>query len=90
LQLYKLPELRLETYKSSRIYEEKAKKWHDKHLLKKRFKEGDIVLLFNSKLTLFPSKFRSQWSGSFEVIKVYPHDAVDVRSESTSAFKVNG
>ena len=44
LQLSELDELRLEAYESSRTYKERAKKWHDKHLIKKRFEEGDMVL----------------------------------------------
>jgi len=47
LQPYELDELRLEAYKNSRIYKERTKKWHDKHIMKKRFVEGDMVLLFN-------------------------------------------
>ena len=54
LQLCELDELRLEACENSRIYKERAKKWHDKYLIKKRFEEGDMVLLFNSRLKLFP------------------------------------
>jgi len=90
LQLSELNELRLEAYESSRIYKERANKWHDKHLIKKRFEEGDMVLLFNSRLKLFPGKLRSQWSGSFQVAKVLPNGAVEVWSESTGTSIVNG
>lgn len=48
-------------YESSHIYKERTKKWHDKHILKKRIEEGEMVLLFNSKMKLFLGKFRSQW-----------------------------
>jgi len=58
LQLNKLDGLRLEAYKSSRIYKERTKRWHEKHILKKRFDKGDI-LSFNSMLRLFPGKLRS-------------------------------
>jgi len=60
LQLCELNELRLEVYESSRIYKERAKKWHDKHLTKKRFEECDMVLLFNAGLKLFSGKLRSR------------------------------
>jgi len=59
LQLYELDKLMLEAYESSRIYKEKTKQWHDKHIFKKRFEEGHMVLLFNSKLKLFSGKLRS-------------------------------
>jgi len=65
LQLNELDELRLEAYESSRIYKERAKKWHEKNLIKKWFKEADMVLLFNSRLKLFPGKLRSRWLGPF-------------------------
>jgi len=67
-----------------------AKKWHDKHLIKKRFEEGDMVMLFNSRLKLFLRKLRSRWSGPFQVAKVLPNRAVEVWSESTEKFTVNG
>jgi len=60
LQLSELDELKLEAYKSSRIYKERTKQWDDKHIMNKRFKEGDMVVLFNSKLKLFPCKLRSR------------------------------
>jgi hypothetical protein len=58
--------------------------------LKKDFKSGDLVLLFNSRMRLFPGKLRSRWSGPFQVRKVYPHGAIEIFSEKTRPFKVNG
>ena len=66
------------------------KKWHDKHILKKDFQIGDLVLLFNCRLRLFPGKLRSRWSDPFQVRKVYPYGAVEFFSEKTWPFKVNG
>jgi len=54
LQFNQLDELRLEAYESSRIYKERTRKWHDKHIMKKRFEKADIILLFHSRLRLFP------------------------------------
>jgi len=48
------------------------------------------VLLFDSRLRLFPSKLRSKWSGPFQVRKVYPYGAVEIFSDKTGAFKING
>ena len=59
LQLSELDELNLNAYKSSKIYKEQAKRWHDRHVRMRQFEEGDMVLLFNSRLRLFPSKLRS-------------------------------
>ena len=50
LQLQELDELRLDAYESSRLYKEKTKAFHDKHILRKEFSVGQKVLLFNSRL----------------------------------------
>ena len=48
LQLNELDELRLEAYENAKLYKEKTKRWHDKHILRRIFQVGDWVLLFNS------------------------------------------
>ena len=48
LQLNELEEIRNESYENARIYKYKMKKWHDRYIVQKSFKEGDQVLLFNS------------------------------------------
>ncbi|XP_038976654.1 uncharacterized protein LOC113463578 [Phoenix dactylifera] len=90
LQLSEFEEFRLDAYENTRIYKEKIKHWHDKHLQIRNFEIGQQVLLFNSRLKLFPGKLCFRWSGPFTVTKVYPYGAVEVRSEVTGAFKVNG
>nr|ABD63190.1 hypothetical protein 20.t00042 [Asparagus officinalis] len=62
-------------------------KWHDQHILRKEFTEGDLILLLNSRLKLFPGKLCSRWSGPFQVCKIYPFGAVEVWSEATGSFK---
>ena len=91
LELQELEELRLRAYENSAIYKEKTKKWHDKRIVPKTYKEGDLVLLFNSRLRLFPGKLRSRWSGPFKVQKIYPHGAVElIEKDGGTPFKVNG
>ena len=60
LQLNELEEMRNDSFENAKIYKEKIKKWHDKHLLRKEFKVIDKVLIFNSKLKLFSGKLRSK------------------------------
>jgi Reverse transcriptase (RNA-dependent DNA polymerase) len=43
-----------------------------------------------SRLKLFLGKLRSRWSGPFQVKKVFPFGAVEIWSEKTGIFKVNG
>ena len=68
LQLNELEELRNEAYDNVRIYKDKTKKWHDQKILRREFHAGDQVLLFNSKLKLFPGKLRSKWSCPYTVM----------------------
>ena len=58
LRLNELDELRQNAYDSSRIYKEKTKAWHDKHLMHNKLKPGQQVLLFNSRLKLFLGKLK--------------------------------
>ncbi|KAH9703688.1 hypothetical protein KPL70_011180 [Citrus sinensis] len=72
-------------------YKEKTKTFHDRMILRKEFSVGQKVLLFHSKLKLFPGKLRSCWVGPFIVTNVFPHGAVEIRSPtSDKVFKVNG
>jgi len=58
-QLNELEEIHLDAYESSRIYKERIKRWHDKFINRREFWEGDLLLLFNSRLKLFPGKLLS-------------------------------
>lgn len=60
LQLQELEEIRLEAYESSRIYKERTKLWHDQRIQGKDFVPGQMVLLYNSRLRLFPGKLKSR------------------------------
>ncbi|KAK8652157.1 hypothetical protein V6N13_061179 [Hibiscus sabdariffa] len=91
LDLNELEEIRLSAYNSASIYKEKTKKWHDQRLLPRQFLPGQQVLLFNSRLKLFPGKLKSRWSGPFEITQVAPHRAITIKSlKDGQEFKVNG
>ena len=90
LQLNQLAEMREEAYENARIYKERTKRWHDKNILKREFLPGQKVLLYNSRLKLFPGKLRSRWSGPFVITNVFPYGAVELKAEDDRTFKVNG
>ncbi|KAL5540817.1 hypothetical protein UlMin_043787 [Ulmus minor] len=90
LQLNEMEEMRNDAYENARIYKDKTKAWHDKHILRRNFEVGQKVLLYNSRLRLFPGKLRSRWSGPFLVTKVFPYGAVEISHETKGTFKVNG
>ena len=55
----------MEAYDNSVIYKGKAKAFRDVKLIRKEFQGGEKVLLFNSKLKLFPGKLNLIWLGPF-------------------------
>ena len=89
LQLSELDEFRNEAYGNARIYKEKMKSWHDKHIVRKEFEPGQQVLLFNSRLKLFPSKLKSKWSGLFKVVQVFPYGGVEIMHTEKGKFQGN-
>ena len=91
LQLSELDEIRAEAYQNARSYKERAKLFHDRHILRKEFTPGMKVLLYDSRLHLFPGKLRSRWTGPYIVSHVFPYGAVEIADPHTGAkFKVNG
>ncbi|CAM8954730.1 unnamed protein product [Rhodiola kirilowii] len=90
LDLNELDEIRLDSYENAKIYKQKQKKWHDKKILRKEFKEGDQVLLFNSRLRLFPGKLKSRWTGPFKIQKVFEDGHVTLFNSRGEIFKANG
>ena len=89
LQLTELEEFRLDSYENARIYKERTKSFHDKRILNREFHVGDRVLLYNSRLKLFPGKLKSRWTGPFKVIRVYKTGAVELTDGNTN-FIANG
>ena len=57
----------------------------------KNFNEGDQVLLYDSKLHLFPGKLKPRWMGPFIVQNAYPNGSVDLLNPNDNrVIKVNG
>ncbi|KAK4737391.1 hypothetical protein R3W88_001088 [Solanum pinnatisectum] len=83
-------EFRLKSYESSALYKEKMKKYHDQKIEKRAFVVGDMVLLFNSRLRLFPCNLKSKCTGPFIVTQVFPHGTVEIENKEGTRFKVNG
>ena len=63
LDINEMKELRNDAYFNSKVAKDKPKKWHDQLIARKHFKQGDQVLLYNSKLHLFPSKLNQDGLG---------------------------
>ena len=89
LQRNELEELRIEAYDNAIIYKDKTKKWHDHKILRREFQARDQVLLFNSRLKLFPGKLRSKWSDPYTVVENTTFGAVSLKISTGEEFKVN-
>ncbi|XP_051139082.1 uncharacterized protein LOC127256899 [Andrographis paniculata] len=71
-RLLDLTEFLYLAYESAKLYKEKMKFYHNRKLKKKDFSEGSNVLLYDTRLHLFPRKLRSQWTGLYIVGQVLP------------------
>ncbi|XP_058746143.1 uncharacterized protein LOC131619017 [Vicia villosa] len=91
LQLHELEEFRNQAYENAKLYKDQTKKWHDSKIVRKEFYEGQLVLLYNSRLKLFLGKLKSKWSGPFVITQVFPHGAIELKNSTNGdTFKVNG
>ena len=61
LDLNELEELRHDAYLNSKIAKKRLKRWHDQLVTRKDFTKGQRVLLYDSKLHIFPGKLKSRW-----------------------------
>ncbi|GKD40715.1 reverse transcriptase domain-containing protein [Tanacetum coccineum] len=90
LQINDLDEMRLDAYETSISYKERAKRWHDKRIkASTNYEKGDKVLLFNSRLRLFPRKLKLRWYKSFSVCKDMKNGAINLYDEDRNGFFVN-
>ncbi|KAD6796306.1 hypothetical protein E3N88_07202 [Mikania micrantha] len=81
-QLHELEELSDHAYEDSHDYKARTKALHDRKLRgDKDFKCGDAVLLYNSRLRLFPGKLKSRWSRPYKVKEVFPYGTVEVEDK---------
>ena len=76
-----LEEFRNEAYDNAKIYKEKTRRWHDQKILRREFKAGEQVLLYNFRLKVFPRKLKQRWSGPYTVLSSTPFRAVTLKTE---------
>ncbi|GJV25187.1 reverse transcriptase domain-containing protein [Tanacetum coccineum] len=89
LQINELDEMRLDAYESSISYKERTKRWYDKRIkTPTKYKKGDKVLLFNSRLRLFHGKLKSRWYEPFLVSKDMKNGAIKLYNEDGNEFIV--
>jgi tRNA U38,U39,U40 pseudouridine synthase TruA len=83
--------MRLKAYENASIYKERIKRWYDRRLKKKKFKERDKVLLHNSRFKTFgKGKLQSKWDEPYVVHLVLSNGAVTIMDINGDQFVANG
>ncbi|KAF8100602.1 hypothetical protein N665_0220s0006 [Sinapis alba] len=77
VQLNELDEIIHFAYENSKLCQERTKAYHEQ------------VLLYKSRLTIFPGKLRSPWSGPLTIKEVRPYGAITLISNERNEFTVN-
>ena len=82
---------RNESYECLCNAREKHKFYHDKLVLQREFKQDEKMLLYDSKLYIFPGKLRSRGNGPYVVKEVFPYGTMTIKIlKISSEFRVNG
>ena len=59
-----------------RIEKDRQKSWHDRHIKKKHFQQGDLVLMYDSKFMKHPGKLQMHWLGPYLINSITSGGAV--------------
>lgn len=93
LQMVELEELRNDAYENAKLSKGKMKALHDKYINTRSYSVSDKVLLYNSRLNLFPCKLKSRWTGPYTIVtigKFRTFEITNAKIPNSSSFKVNG
>ncbi|KAL6338009.1 hypothetical protein AAG906_007824 [Vitis piasezkii] len=91
LDLNEMEELRNDAYINSKVAKQRMKKWHDQLISNKELWKGQRVLLYDSRLHIFPRKLKSRWIGPFIIHQVHLNGVVELlNSNGIDTFRVNG
>jgi hypothetical protein len=52
------------------VQKEREKAYHERHIKMKSFRQGDLVLVYESKFIKHPGKFRTHWLEPYEIAYV--------------------
>ena len=86
-----MEELRNDAYINSKVAKQRMKKWHDQLISNKELRKGQRVLLYDSRLHIFPGKLKSRWIGPFIIHQVHLNGVVELlNSNGIDTFIVNG
>jgi hypothetical protein len=66
-QLMTMEEDRILVGFHQQVQKARDKSWHDRHIMKKTFKEGDIVLMYDNKSFQHLGNLKMHWLGPYKV-----------------------
>jgi hypothetical protein len=91
-QLLTMEEDRILSGFHQQVWKARDKAWHDRHIKKKTFKEGDIVLMYDCKSFQHPGNLRMHWLGPYEVKSITDGGVVQLRDLSSTELRgmING
>ena len=91
-QILELEEDRFIAGFQQQVQKAREKAQHGRHVKKKQFQQGDLVLLYDSKFMKFPRKFKTHWKGLYIVQKFTDGGAVQLAKLNGELFPsmING
>jgi hypothetical protein len=78
-QLLSMEEDRILAGFNQQVQKSRDKSWHDRHIKKRTFKEGDLVFLYDNKSFQHLGKLRMHWLGPYEVKSITDRGVVQLR-----------
>ncbi|MCO5586954.1 hypothetical protein L7F22_040899 [Adiantum nelumboides] len=80
--LQRLDEIRQRALLEQQIVQQRRKYWHDSKIKVREFKQGDLVLLYQSKLGPKKPNLKLAWSGPYEVDCVFSNGTIRLKDLS--------
>ena len=92
MNLNRLDEHRQMAEWETQVDKARQKAGHDRNLCQKKYQEGDLVLLYHSRVKGKPKKFTNMWNGPFMIQQLFDNGSVKLRTLQSEVIKglVNG
>ena len=58
---------------------QRQKSWHDRHIKRKHFEVGGLVLMYDRKILKHPGNLRKHWLGPYILMKITDGGAVKLK-----------
>ncbi|MCO5575391.1 hypothetical protein L7F22_029191 [Adiantum nelumboides] len=81
-ELQRLDEIRQRALLEQQIVQQRRKHWHDNKTKVKEFKQGNLLLLYQSRLGPKKPNLKIAWSGSYEVDWIFSNGTVRLKDLS--------